>query len=290
MESDDFKLVIIPFSEHPCVFLPVEDEFAVLVSKPFSMEKYCEALFRKIIHIGLSESASLLDYHCGKVKIPFIWLNTLEKLIIENINYFDTRKLQHRHTKLISQIDIKRHALESASTNARPNKKKINGFTDEKEYSFSSVKEQLSKYETNDEKIEMLQDHIFDYRQNPPDFVCMKEQSFDKQCEIEIERIEKHETMLQKANAKKSISGKTIKLPFNGDLKVLCDVYYKLMHKKSRNGKPVLPWTITQATDHICNTYFDDKDAALSASTVRTYLSASKTDSRPKADYEINLD
>ncbi len=95
---------------------------------------------------------------------------------------------------------------------------------------------------------------------------------------------------MQKANARKNSMSNKQKLPYNGDLKVLCDVYFKLIHKKARNGKPILPWTIAQATEHICNSFCDENGAALSASTVRTYLSPSKIESRPKAGYEISID
>ncbi len=179
MESDDFKLVIIQFSEHPFILIPLENEFDILLNKPFSMEKYCNALFRKIINIGLSESAPFLDYQCAKMNNPVLWLNSLEKLIKVNIDCFNSLILQHRHIKLISQIDIKRHALDMpVSMNSSIIQKKINGFNEEKEYSFSSVKEQLSNYDTFEEKLSLLHDNIYDYKQNPPEYVSMKAQPF----------------------------------------------------------------------------------------------------------------
>jgi hypothetical protein len=78
-------------------------------------------------------------------------------------------------------------------------------------------------------------------------------------------------------------------LPFNGELKVLCDVYFKMMQKKV-NGKPMLPSTIAQVADHICNNYCYPDGSLLSNPTVRTYLSSSRPESRPKSDAEINLD
>jgi hypothetical protein len=291
MESLNYNLEVVQFKEHPSLTKPDQDEFSLIVSHPFSMVKYCEVLFGKIMQIGLSESAPFLDNQCAKMKNPVLWLNTLEKLIKVNNERFNTHNLQHRHIKLISQIDIKRHALDTpASKNSSIIQKKINGFNEEKEYSFTSVKEQLSGYDTFEEKISLLQDHIYDYQQNPPDYVSMKAQPFVRQCELEIERLQNKESLMQKASARKNSMGRGQKLPFNGDLKVLCDVYFKLIHKKARNGKPILPWTIAQATDHICNSYCDENGAALSASTVRTYLSPSKFESRPKTEFEISID
>jgi hypothetical protein len=43
-----------------------------------------------------------------------------------------------------------------------------------------------------------------DYKQSPPDFLSTKEQPFDLQCQIEIERIEKQEIHNQKIKEKKN--------------------------------------------------------------------------------------
>ena len=290
--ADHFpKLHHVQFFEHPFSepTLTTPDEFAIIISGPFSVEQYCQNLFQKIFTIGLSEIAAFLDYHCSQVKTPSRWLNSLEKLIKLNVDLFDTRQLNHRHTKLISQIDIKRHSLQLSSTHVRKHRKKLNGYSEEKESSFTDVREQLKTYNTLEEKIALLQDHIIDYRQNPPDFICRKEKPFDKQCKLEIQRLEKQEALQQKARTRKNMIGQGTRLPYNGNLKTLCDFFYKLMKKKAPNGKPILPWTITQATDHICNTFCEPDGSSLSPATVRTYLSPSKPESRPKSQNEMEI-
>lgn len=291
MKPQPNVVATIPFKEHPYTTNADEGENLITITSPFTSQKYCDELFKKLLTIGLSEFAPFLDYQCTNISEPILWLNNLEKLIKVNISAFNTNHLQHRHTKLISQIDIKRHSLqEKNSQQGHKPKKKVNGFTADKEYSFCYVKDQSVKYETSDEKIAFLQDQIFDYRLNPPEYINQKELHFDKQCELEIERLEKQEVIQQKIKSHKTKTMSINKLPFNGDLKILCDIFFKMINKKSRNGQRTFPWTIAQTTDHICSSYCEADGTALSASTVRTYLSASKPENRPKSEKEFDID
>jgi hypothetical protein len=287
MDQQFPNFIPVTFSEHHFIKPNQEKdtEFDILIEAPFSNEKYALALFGKIFYLGLSEIAPFLDHHCSLVKNPTKWLNSLEKLIKENIDLFDTRKLQHRHIKLISQIDIKRiHSNLSSSRH-----KKLNGFSDEKEYCFLNVQQHIQQYEFMEEKIAYLHGQILDYRQNPPDFVSTKEQHFDAQCELEIERLEKQDQLLQKASTRKNSIKKGKMMPVEGELKILCDAFFKMMHMTTKNGKQFLSWTITEATDFICSNFCASDGTPFNPVTVRTYLSASKPDSRPKRDSEFTL-
>ncbi|MDZ4203232.1 MAG: hypothetical protein U1C46_00305 [Bacteroidales bacterium] len=285
-------VTIVHFDEHPFTDTSCGsiDAMDVTLHSSFTTQEYCNALFHKIFTIGLSEISGFLDYQCAQLKNPSRWLNALEKLIKENLELFLTRHHQHRHTKLISQIDIKRHSLQAVKPLLRKQHKKVNAFTDEKEYCFTTVREQSAQFETLEEKIAFLHGQIFDYRQHSPDFISLKEQPFDRLCELEIERLEKNEMLLQKATARKNADKKGKKLPYNGELKFLCDVFFKLMHKPTRNSKTILPWTITETTEYICSTLCEPDGSSINPVTVRTYLSASKPDSRPKTHTEINFD
>jgi len=291
MKPQSYVVATIPFDEHNFTTNAADGEHGIIITSPYSSQKYCENLFQKLLTIGLSEFASFLDHQCATKSQPVLWLNTLEKLIKINMNAFSTSNLLHRHTKLIFQICIKRHSLqEKTSTQNHIPKMKVNGFTADKEYSFSNIKDQSSKYETTDEKVAFLQDQIFEYQLNPPEYINQKELAFDTQCELEIKRLEKQEVMQQKIQNRKIKATATAKLPYEGDLKVLCDIFYKLMRKKSTRGNTFFPWSIAQATDHICNSYCEPDGTALNPSTVRTYLSSSKPESRPKIEREFDID
>jgi hypothetical protein len=94
---------------------------------------------------------------------------------------------------------------------------------------------------------------------------------------------------MQKSRARKNIIGQGSRIPYNGNLKTLCDFFYKLMKKKATNGKPIFPWTIAQATDHICNSFCEPYGSTINSATVRTYLSSSKPESRPKSENEMEI-
>ncbi|KAF0128229.1 MAG: Uncharacterized protein FD155_3367 [Bacteroidetes bacterium] len=291
MKPQSYVVATIPFKEHPYTTNADEGEHLITIKSPFTSQKYSEKLFQKLLTIGLSEIAPFLDFQCTNISEPIIWLNNLEKLIKVNISAFNTNDHKHRHTKLISQIDIKRHSLqEKISRQGHKPKKKVNGYTADKEYSFSQVKDFSSKYETCDEKIAFIQDQIFDYRLNPPEYINQKELPFDKQCELEIERLEKQEVMQQKIQSHKTKTMSITKLPFNGDLKTLCDVFYQMMRKKTNDREPILPWSIAQAVEFICNAFCYADGSSINPSTVRTYLSSSKPENRPKNDSEFDID
>jgi hypothetical protein len=289
MKKPDKKIICTYFKEQTNQPIETATELDIVIEAPFSSEDYCQAIFQKVLTIGLSESAAFLDHHCSLVKNPVLWINTLEKLLKENVEKFKTKILLHRQIKFISQIDLKRHELKEAASKPEKKHKKLNGYNTDKEYSFSSVKESLNTYETSDEKISFLRNQIFDYKQNPPDFLSTKEQPFDLQCSLEIERIEIQELHNQKIKNKKNTTGNGVKNVVNGDLKILCDVFFKMMSRVYDDGQRMLPWTIMQATEHICRSFCDADGASFNPLTVRTYLSASKPENRPKSDTEFNV-
>lgn len=284
------NLTIIKFQEHPFQKPPSSNPLAIVLQGNYSHEKYAKAVFQMLTTIGLSELPLFLTYHCERVRKPAIWLNNLEKLIKVNAHLFNNHEEQHRRVKLISQIDITRHSLNGIHVRHTVNEH-INGYNAQKQFSFITVKNHIETLDSPEEKIIYLENQIFDYQQSPPEFIKTTLPAFDKQCEIEIERIKRYVKRTTKKSAETAKSEATMrKLPFNGPLKVLCDIYYKMMTKKVKGGKPILLWSIAQATEHICNNYCEPDGTPLSPSTVRTYLSSSKPENRPKGETEFILD
>ena len=275
----------VHFDEHPFLLSgnPPPDELAILIDSDFSMSEYCKALFAKIISIGLSEVPLFLRYQCDRVKDPVKWINSLEKLIKLNVDFFDTKHLDHRHYKFISQIDLKRHELQtSLLVNHRTFhlRKSVSSFTEEREYCFRSIKDQLKDYPTYEEKIGFLHDQIFDYREDSLDFVSCKEKPFDVLCELEIEKLEKKESLIQKAEILKSKkSPETMpasKMKINGNVNYLVDVFYQM---KERN---ILDATPSEIAAIINRGFLDKKGKEIPLSTILTILDPSRVEKRPK--------
>lgn len=288
MNAQHPEVISVPFSEVPDYKNDLSPP-AFVIASPDSQDRYSIDLFSKILTLGLSEISAFLDHQCTHLKNPIKWLNSLEKLIKHNVDHFNTRQLDHRHTKLISEIGLKRHTIQQTTAPQKRHNKKLNGYSDEKEYSFADVKEQLKSIETPDEKIVFLHGQIFDYRQNPPEFVSLKEQLFDRQCELEIERIEKQELLIQKISEKRNASKKGKKMPYTGDLNVICDVFHQLINTASTQGSAILPWTITETTEFICNTLCEADGSSINPASVRTYLSGNRLGKRPKTHREVRI-
>jgi len=285
------KITSIHFDEHTSVLRSSFNTFEIVVFPQYSNEKYCHSLLQKIREIESSEVPHFLSYHCDRVRRPIIWLNQLEKLIGLNAAMLDDDPAFNRPVRWLSQIEFKRYKQEEDyKTLSKP--PAVSLVNEPHVYDFEAVKEQLKTLETYEEKVLYLKDEIYNYRQNPPVFIKRKKPTFDKQCELEIMRLNDMQELNEKLLAKKKIHAETspVKLPFNGELKVLCDVFFKLMNTPLADGRPKLPWSITQATEHICNSYCDENGNPLSPATVRTYLSPSKIESRPKKHKELNID
>lgn len=271
--------------------------FEVIIDGEFSMNAYCQLLFNKIFNIKASKIADFLDYQCHLFIKPILWLNSLEKLVNSNDIQFEGKRLDSRYIKLISQFDIKRHSLQTIvdeDSNPKRSRKKLNGYTDEKEYSFSVVQEQLEKYNILEEKISYLQDQITDYQQNPPVFVSTIVKPFDTQCELEIVRLERQEKLLLQLQEKKAKLVPEIipfqKIRITTNLNVFVYVFFQLMNNHNAGGKPVIEATIAQIAALISRHFLDKDGFDISASTVATILDPNKHEKRPKGNKRIQLD
>ncbi len=176
----------------------------ISLKKDFSVKDYCFTLFEKIINIGLSEINAFINEQCQQTKNPVQWLNQFEKLIVLNIEYFDTKKLQHRHTKFISQIDIKRESLitnKDQATSQKSNHKTVACIAGETIFSFTEVQLKLNALNTFMEKKKYLKKVLHEYKQSDPDIVYTKVKPFDKQVEAELKYIEELEELEAKNNS-----------------------------------------------------------------------------------------
>ncbi len=268
--------------------------FDISVQGELTQESYCKSLYSKVLTIGLSESNDFLNYQCELHKNPIKWLNGFEKLIKVNFENLKTENLRYRNMKFMMEIITKRQTIKFISEQNAGAKKQfeaLNGYTGDKVYCFKTVLEDIKSMKITEEKILYLKAQIKDYKQNPPEFVSNRNPKFDEQCQLEINSLFEAEELMEKAIEKRKQSAKSSnKLRVNAELKTICDFYYKLMKKKGNNGQPIYPWSIKEATAFICNSFMDMQGNPFNPSTVRTYLSPSKYNSRPKSHKEIDLD
>lgn len=299
MSSKWENIQVVSFTEMP-ITASTEVENPLLqirIEGEFSVNDYCYALFDKIMSIGLSEINSFLNYQCHLIKNPILWLNSFEKLIAQNIELFDTKKLQHRHTKFISQIDIKRENIlsqKAVTAAAKNNNKKVSCIAGETIFSFEEVQLKLSNINSSIEKKRYLKKVLHEYKQADPEIIYAKVKPFDKQVEAELKYIEEVEELEAKnitnvVNEPAAIYGKN-KVQINCNLNQFVDIFYQLHRELFVSGKPIIDGSINDLVAVIVNSFVDKDGREISPDTVKTILTPSKTDKRPKPHKRIDID
>ena len=290
-----------PFTEFTSV--KVTDAFNHLFDiekiKEENLQSYCQALINKIFQLHYSQIQNFINHHCSFTQNPIEWLNKFEKLIVVNEKLFHKGNNESRHIKFQTCIELKRLNLicdETQESSQRLNKKQINAESEERYFSFKEVKEELNQIPIFEEKIVYLTNQKYDYQQSVIDFVNKNLPPFDEQCTNEIERlieVRKLEEQLTKKKTNsihKSTATLENKIKINSNLNQLVYVFFQLNRELFIEGKPFLDANTNDFVALICNNFVDKEGRKISPDTVRTILTPSKSDKRPKAHKRIDLD
>ena len=262
-----------------------------------NLQSYCQSLINKIFQLHYSQIQNFINHHFSIAKNPIDWLNTFEKLIVVNEKLFQKGSNESRHIKFQTCIELKRLNLicdETQESPTRLNKKQINAESEERYFSFKEVKEELDRIIIFEEKIVYLTNQKFDYQQSVIDFVNKNLPPFDEQCTNEIERLIEVRKLEEQLTKKKTnyIQRPTLenKIKINSNLNQLVDVFFQLNRELFIDGKPFLDANTADFVALICNNFVDKEGRKISPDTVRTILTLSKSDKRPKAHKRIDLD
>ena len=262
-----------------------------------NLQSYCQSLINKIFQLHYSQIQNFINHHCSIAKNPIDWLNTFENLIVVNEKLFQKGSNESRHIKFQTCIELKRLNLicdETQESPTRLNKKQINAESEERYFSFKEVKEELDRIPIFEEKIVYLTNQKFDYQQSVIDFVNKNLPPFDEQCTNEIERLIEVRKLEEQLTKKKTnyIQRPTLenKIKINSNLNQIVDVFFQLNRELFIEGKPYLDANTNDFVALICNNFVDKEGRKISPDTVRTILTPSKSDKRPKAHKRIDLD
>lgn len=80
------------------------------------------------------------------------------------------------------------------------------------------------------------------------------------------------------------------KLKINCNINQLVDIFYQLHRELFTDGKPIIDGNINDIASVIVNSFVDKNGRDLSPETVKTMLTPSKTDKRPKTHKRIDID
>jgi len=288
----------VQFSEETSV--PKEQsntpEFDILKEDTKSNTEYCQSLMNKLLTVPYAKLPDFFVHHCQIASNPIKWLNKFEKLIAENEDLFMNTANRGRMIKCYTIIESKRKEIEQ-TTNKKSTKfliQYINAGCETRCFSFKETRSKANELSSYTDKIIFLTKEKYDYEQAIIDFINPKLPDFAMQCQKEIDHIQ-HLNCLTNEFSVEQIQAKNAPLPFN-KLKINCninqlvDIYYRLSREMQTNGRPIIEGSINDLAAVIVNSFVDKDGRDLSLDTVRTVLTPSKTDKRPKDHKKIDID
>ncbi|MBP7809079.1 MAG: hypothetical protein KA163_07295 [Bacteroidia bacterium] len=291
-----------PFQEHPVANIMISEpnEFDVIayenlqpdfiLNGNFNLEQYCRCLLQKLLTLNKSKIKPFLQYQCGFINNPFIWLNKLEKLIDLNRDHFTTKEQNIKIEKALMVIELLRQEIESGK------------LVPANRFNFNNIKQQLKNYSAIEDKLLYLMETKTEYLQNRPAFTNHNEVPFDEKCELEIILL-KNQKRLGKKRAEdfgsqtnksplgplKKSPASPVKSKINTNLNRFVDIFFRLMHETKVNGKPGLE-AQPQIIAEMISAWFIDKDGnEISIETVKTILKPSRIEKRPKGNSKFDL-
>ena len=272
-------------------------DFDIILDDKVALQNYCNALIDKIFELKQSEFPAFINYQSNLVKDPILWLNKLEKLIANNEVLFTGKCALSRYNKLFYHIESKRKEMQSSSvkdSKAHIPKKYINAESEDRYFSFYEIKKQLEKINNDNQKILLLTKEMFEYQQANIEFINQKTLFYDAQCTKEIENIyalQKIQVAIEDAqNHKTGYQMPFKKMQINCNLNQFIDIHYQFLRELFVDGKSILDGSVNDLVAIIVNSYVDKDGKEISPETVKTILTPSRTEKRPKPHKRIDID
>lgn len=271
--------------------------FDIIVEDRINTQNYCNALIAKILQLKQSQFPDFIDYQFNLVKKPEVWICKLEKLLANNEAFFSSKTAMSRYNKLYFLIEKKRTELQSSSVKepvTKTPKKFINAESEDRHFSFYEIKKQLVTCQSDEEKILLLTKEMFEYQQASIEFINQKTPMYDAQCAKEIEHIYALQK-LQAAVEQTKREQNQNQLPFkkmqiNCNLNQFIDIHYQFTRELFVDGKSMIDGSVNDLVAIIVNSYVDKDGKEISPETVKTILTPSRTEKRPKQHKRIDID
>jgi hypothetical protein len=290
---------IVQFTEHTAI--PKEQSenplFDILQEDVTDNTAYCQTLINKVFELPYAKLPDFFSHHCVYVADPIKWLNKFEKLISDNEELFSSSANQGRMMKCYTIIESKRKEIEQTGykhTAAKLPMQYVNAECEERYFSFKETKNRVDELQDYTQKIMFLTKEKFDYEQASIDFINPKLPDYSNQCQKEIDQIQHlnrltNEFSIEQMNKNKN--GMPFnKLKINCNINQLVDIFYQLHRELFTNGKPIIDGNINDFVAVIVNSFVDKDGREISPETVKTMLTPSKSDKRPKPHKRIDID
>lgn len=271
--------------------------FDILQEEVTDNTVYCQILINKIFTLPYAKLPDFFSHHCVFVADPIKWLNKFEKLISDNEEIFSSSANQGRMIKCYTIIESKRKEIELTGykhTVAKLPMQYVNAECEERYFSFKETKNRVDELQDYTQKIMFLTKEKFDYEQASIDFINPKLPDYSNQCQKEIDQIQHLNRLTNEFSIEQMNKNKNgipfNKLKINCNINQLVDIFYQLHRELFTNGKPIIDGNINDFVAVIVNSFVDKDGRELSPETVKTMLTPSKTDKRPKPHKRIDID
>lgn len=266
--------------------------FDILQENIIDNTAYCQALMTKILKLPYAQLPDFFSHHCDFIVNPVKWLNKLEKLISENEELFVNTTKRGRMMKCYTIIESKRKELELyRNRKEKPPMQYINADCEVRYFSFREVKSKVNGMVDYTDKIMFLTKEKFDYEQASIDFINPKLPDYSDQCQREIDQIQHLIRLTQEFSKQQMKKAETFnRLKINCNINQLVDIFYQLHRELFINGKPIIDGNINDFVNVIVNSFVDKEGRELSPDTIRTVLTPSKVEKRPKPYKRIDID
>lgn len=271
--------------------------FDIIIEDKITLQSYCNALINKILEIKQSHFPAFIDYQFNLVKNPSVWLCKLEKLLANNEAFFISKTAISRYNKLYFLIEKKRSEMQGTSVKelvTKTPKKFINAESEDRHFSFYELKKQLVNCQSDEEKILLLTKEMFEYQQASIEFINQKTTTYDAQCAKEIDHIyalQKLQAAVEQSRREQNPNQLPFKkMQINCNLNQFVDIQYQFTRELFVEGKSMIDGSVNDLVAIIVNCYVDKEGKEISPETVKTILTPSRTEKRPKPHKRIDID
>jgi len=158
-------------------------------------------------------------------------------------------------------------------------------------FDFRTVKFDLNNLTTYEDKKAYLIELKAEFLESDQYFLMNNGKSLDSLIDIEMEKLERLESIKPTSQAKgkptKPINNDKFRI--NGKVNVLVDAFYQMLYEIRSDNKPYLNYSPTEVAQFITNHFLDKDGFEIPLSTVRTILCPGKSDKRPSSDKKLKF-
>ncbi len=289
--SQFVQLVAVPLAQS------TNTTFDIIIENEITLQNYCETLVNKVFSLDQSQFTDFINYQSNMVDDALVWLNKFEKLISNNEELFTSKCAFTRISKLINLFEKKRSEMQSSrivEIKYETPKRFINAESEDRIFSFYETKKHIETLVDFDDKIFYLTEELLEYEEADIVSTHRTLKEFNIQCEKLINKLERLKCLNEnRIKSKQNLVCNQMpfkKMQINCNLNQFIDIHYQFTRELFVDGKSMIDGSVNDLVAIIVNSYVDKDGKEISPETVKTILTPSRTEKRPKPHKRIDID